>query len=488
MKLKSLLIYGWTFLVALIVLVMQVQSFSIPQVQKDLNFLRLDFTLQASWLAQDSEDFKEPVLALALSLMGKESLAKAPEEAEKTYAKVYENLVTPAPVLEGQTKEEATKLIETQKVAKAKLEIRLGLLKAETGNVQGAINLWQEASQTAQTALSAKVLRGLYSSPAQIYSESEQVLANELKGWYRDKSLVQLYTLQSRDQALANLQGEIQTKAEEQLKRLALIILLPLLCTMLGLGLLIREGFLWLRKQLPQTTWCVPWELETTCLIITGWITLYNLLGLLVSQEVQLLAASQNLPKDTTIALASFISYSTGTLVGLLLINFLIWKPYGKLQEFFRMDIRAVPAGFAAYFAAVPLFTSALVLNEKLFPQGGGGNPTLTIITGSENIEAKVLLFSIAVVLAPVFEEILFRGMLYPALASRLSPWFAIPLTSLIFAACHYSVVELLPLTILSVVITYTYHRTQNLVPSIVLHSLFNGWSFLTLLVLGSSN
>jgi uncharacterized protein len=77
--------------------------------------------------------------------------------------------------------------------------------------------------------------------------------------------------------------------------------------------------------------------------------------------------------------------------------------------------------------------------------------------------------------------------MLYPALASHMSPWLAIPLTSFIFAACHFSAAELIPLTLLGMVMTYTYHRTRNLVPSMVLHSLWNGGSFLALLVLGGS-
>jgi membrane protease YdiL (CAAX protease family) len=473
-------------MVALLVLFSLERSFSQPQVQEDLNSSQVDLTLQASWLAQDPEPSGDPAANLALQLVGKENLQEAPKEAEKTYEKAYQKFVKPAPVAEGLPSGEATKIVEARNTAKAKLQIRLGLLKAEKGDVQGAMNLWKEAENVPKAALSAQILRGLYSSPARIYPASEQVLSTELKGWYRDKALVKLYALQSRTQALVNLKEQIQTQAENQLKRLALIGSLPLVMTLIGLGVLSREAFLWRRNRLHQRSWNAPWDLETTCLVLAGWITLYNFLGFSVSQSIQ--SVTQSLPKDTAVALAAFTSYGVGALLGILLINFLIWRPFkGRLQGLFNFDLRAIPIGFATYFAAVPVVILAATINEKLIPQGGGGNPVLTIITGSENIEAKVLLFLTVAVLAPLFEETLFRGMLYPALASRMSPWLAIPLTSFIFAACHFSAAELIPLTLLGMVMTYTYHRTKNLVPSMVLHSLWNGGSFLALLVLGGS-
>lgn|GEM_PF-1374682 len=486
MKLRSIFIYGWTFLVALLVLFSLEQSFSKPQVQEDLNSSQVDLALQASWLAQAPEPSGDPAANLALQLVGKENLQEAPQEAEKIYEKAYQKFLKPAPLAKELPSGEATKIEEARNSAKAKLQIRLGLLKAETGDVQGAMNLWKEAGNVPKAALSAQVLRGLYSSPARIYPESEQVLSTELKGWYRDKALVQLYAIQSRTQALENLKAQIQTQAESQLKRLALIGSLPLVMTLIGLGVLGREAFLWRRNRLPQRSWNVPWEMETTCMVLAGWIILYNLLGFSVSQRIQ--ALSQSLPKDIGVALAAFTSYGVGALLGILLINFLIWRPFkGRLQGLFNFDLRAIPIGLATYFAAFPLVILATTINEKLIPQGGGGNPVLTIITGSENIEAKVLLFLTVAVLAPLFEETLFRGMLYPALASHMSPWLAIPLTSFIFAACHFSAAELIPLTLLGMVMTYTYHRTRNLVPSMVLHSLWNGGSFLALLVLGGS-
>jgi uncharacterized protein len=483
-KLRSLLIYTWTFLVALLVLFTLGRSFSEPQVQEDLNSSQVDLTLQASWLGQATDTLGDPAANLALQLVGKENLKGAPQAAEETYEKAYQKFAKPSPVREGLPLGEATKIVEARDLAKAKLQIRLGLLKAETEDVQEAMKLWQEAGNVPKIAPSAKVLRGLYSSPARIYPESEQILTTELKGWYRDRALLQLYTIQSRTQALENLKEQVQTQAESQLKLLALVGSFPLVMALIGIGVLGREAFLWQRKRLLPRTWNAPWDLETTCLILAGWITLYNFLGFSVSQSVQSL--TQSLPKDTAVALAAFTSYGVGALVGILLINFLIWRPFkGRLQELFRFDIRALPLGFVAYCAAVPLVIAVAALNEKIIPQGGGGNPVLTIITSSENIEAKILLFITVAVLAPLFEETLFRGMLYPALASRMSPWFAIPLTSFIFAACHFSAAELLPLTLLGIVMTYTYQRTKNLVPSMVLHSLWNGGSFLALLVLG---
>ncbi|MEM6332246.1 MAG: type II CAAX endopeptidase family protein [Planctomycetota bacterium] len=91
-----------------------------------------------------------------------------------------------------------------------------------------------------------------------------------------------------------------------------------------------------------------------------------------------------------------------------------------------------------------------------------------------------------AVVIAPVTEELIFRGLLQTALlnaftrkhtptpAHRLA---AIALTTALFTVIHLDAAALhtLPgLAILSVIIGYTYERTGSLTAAIVLHAAFN--------------
>jgi membrane protease YdiL (CAAX protease family) len=80
-----------------------------------------------------------------------------------------------------------------------------------------------------------------------------------------------------------------------------------------------------------------------------------------------------------------------------------------------------------------------------------------------------------AVIVAPVCEEILFRGYLYPAAKRFAGPWVAGIGTALIFAAAHGSLSPLLPLFVLGCLLVLAYEWTGSLWAPIAMHFCFNG-------------
>ena len=96
----------------------------------------------------------------------------------------------------------------------------------------------------------------------------------------------------------------------------------------------------------------------------------------------------------------------------------------------------------------------------------------------------RLTLGAAAVLLAPVTEEILFRGILYPAIKQYGYPRLAWWGTSLLFAAVHTNLVTFVPLAMLALLLTALYERTENLLAPIAAHVLFNALNFAELLVL----
>ena len=86
-----------------------------------------------------------------------------------------------------------------------------------------------------------------------------------------------------------------------------------------------------------------------------------------------------------------------------------------------------------------------------------------------------------AVVLAPVAEEFLFRGLLYPCLKQLGWPKLAWIGVSLLFALIHLNAPTFLPLFVFALVLTWLYERTDCLLAPIVTHSLFNSANLLIL-------
>ena len=88
-------------------------------------------------------------------------------------------------------------------------------------------------------------------------------------------------------------------------------------------------------------------------------------------------------------------------------------------------------------------------------------------------------------VLAPIGEEIVFRGFAIPGLASRLGTTAAILITSAVFALIHLGPgigVGILPVTfVLGLAFAFVYHKTQSLTLAIAAHALHNAITIIAL-------
>ena len=79
-----------------------------------------------------------------------------------------------------------------------------------------------------------------------------------------------------------------------------------------------------------------------------------------------------------------------------------------------------------------------------------------------------------AIVAAPLCEEIIFRGYLYPATKKFSGPWVAGICSALVFAAAHGSLAALLPLFVFGCLLVFLYEKTGSLWAPIGVHFLFN--------------
>ncbi|NPV91066.1 MAG: CPBP family intramembrane metalloprotease [Firmicutes bacterium] len=84
------------------------------------------------------------------------------------------------------------------------------------------------------------------------------------------------------------------------------------------------------------------------------------------------------------------------------------------------------------------------------------------------------LLLLVVAVLAPLSEEMLFRGLLYGWLRQRLGITAGIWLSGLVFAAFHFDLVRFLPLMLGGAGLAYLYQRTGSLYTSILAHAVWN--------------
>ena len=126
--------------------------------------------------------------------------------------------------------------------------------------------------------------------------------------------------------------------------------------------------------------------------------------------------------------------------------------------------------------------TSALVMTHlPFFKMQPEEQLPVRVLRASMSWPGRITLGVAAILLAPLAEEILFRGILYPAVKQAGYPHLALWGSVLLFAAVHMNAVTFLPLAVLALLLTALYERTDNLLAPIFAHALFNALNFVTL-------
>ena len=92
--------------------------------------------------------------------------------------------------------------------------------------------------------------------------------------------------------------------------------------------------------------------------------------------------------------------------------------------------------------------------------------------------------FLVGAILAPLVEEIFFRGFLFQGLRARYGWVSGMLISSGIFAVAHLDPVSLIPTFILGSLLAYLYHRSNSVWPGVILHMTVNTFGLISVYVL----
>jgi len=156
------------------------------------------------------------------------------------------------------------------------------------------------------------------------------------------------------------------------------------------------------------------------------------------------------------------------------------WKVIGLDRLPTWKDIGLAPVGFVVYF----MVSSLLVYIASLTLPGIDLMQVQE--TGFTRLTANyeyALAFITLIVVAPVAEEILFRGFLYGKLRSRMPVWVAIAITSALFGFIHGQWNVGIDVFALSVVLCSLREITGSIWAGILLHMLKNSVAFFIIFI-----
>ncbi|PSB58218.1 type II CAAX endopeptidase family protein [Chamaesiphon polymorphus] len=492
-----------------------------PQIQGKFELYQTNIVLVASeWKPTDDAD---ALGALQKSIVGTDFLKSATQQyqtARKSDVQAIDKLNASLTDLATSTtdvtrKSQQLEIDLTKKtIAAAKLEIdkidlRIGILQAARSKSAEALQTWQKVGTDSQSATSKHVAASLieiWKQPSNIDRNTIPQLEAEINtnfdGWFRDRVLKKLYTDLGDRQKLDQLTLTAETKAKNAVINLALITIPRIFIVLGGVGLIVfftvrfaivlfqqrgeRSATEILLEKL-DTPWSAPWDWETVLQVFmvgfffVGQFVLPTLFGALIDPAT-LTIRQQGLYVFTSYVLMAILA------LGVLYLSIKSYLPLPADWFEFNWKSNWLLWGIGGYLVATPIVVIVSLLNEKIWHGQGGSNPILQIVLQGRDSIALSLFFLTAAVAAPLFEEFLFRGFLLPSLTRYLPTWGAICLSGLLFGVAHLSLSEILPLTSLGIILGIVYVRTRNLLAPMLLHSLWNSSTLVSLYILGSGN
>jgi membrane protease YdiL (CAAX protease family) len=140
-----------------------------------------------------------------------------------------------------------------------------------------------------------------------------------------------------------------------------------------------------------------------------------------------------------------------------------------------QFGLRGAPAKFTAQIAALgalAYFLFSVVYEAIVRPN----NPQKVVESlGADSNKLLLIVGALVVIaVAPLCEELFFRGILFKILRQRMPFWPAAVIDGVLFAFVHGSLVIVPVLAALGVMFCYVYERTGSIFPTIALHSLNN--------------
>ena len=254
-------------------------------------------------------------------------------------------------------------------------------------------------------------------------------------------------------------------------------ILLATVVAFFGLAL---PGYYLVRRFWPESDWNLGGSVGTSAIqpldlvIAGGFATMFVLNWKSIPESV----AKADLHSLTAgkVLIQAVFNLALAAMIPLVMF----WRV--NVNEFFglRWD------GWRHLFWIVPSFVIGVFLVTFVMMQagwnewvdahyGGTGQEAVTMIQETGNRRLLAAMAFSAVLVAPVAEEIIFRGYLYPVVKRFSERWFAALFTGMLFGVVHFNLMSFPALVVMGVVLVVLYEITGSLWVTIACHAAYNG-------------
>lgn len=242
--------------------------------------------------------------------------------------------------------------------------------------------------------------------------------------------------------------------------------------TLLLAGVLLYVGWRgWRRRGLPRYR---PWpnlgsDIALCLLIVIGCI------GALI-YAIRIFGTRFLPPDPDEQQLAATLALEAAMLLALAVFNW-AYKPLGLSRPSPGAAAEAVKFGPLTFLLAWPIVFAVMAGWQgmlQLLHYPVDQQETVKMFERLPGFGPKLEFITFAVVIAPVTEELIFRGVLFRGLAKFIPRGYAIWISAVVFGAVHGDMTSFLPLVVFGAMLAVAYERTGNIAVTMTAHALFN--------------
>ena len=153
-----------------------------------------------------------------------------------------------------------------------------------------------------------------------------------------------------------------------------------------------------------------------------------------------------------------------------------------SLGGFMKLSIvRAIATGAILLFFAYPLIFVADLVTQRVLGGAASKQGIVELFNNSATFEQRVLIIVLAIAIAPVVEEFVFRFFLYGVLRRYFGRFAGLAANAALFAAVHAHAPSVAPLFVLGSCFTLAYEWSGSILVPMTMHALFNSLTLVAL-------
>ena len=135
---------------------------------------------------------------------------------------------------------------------------------------------------------------------------------------------------------------------------------------------------------------------------------------------------------------------------------------------------RTIITGAILLFASYPLIFLADLVTRRFLGGDTSRQGIVEMFNESQTLQQRVMIIILAVAIAPIVEEFVFRFFLYGVVRRYLGRAVGLAANSMLFAAVHAHVPSAVPLFVLGTCFTIAYEWSGSILVPMAMHALFN--------------